>query len=262
MTFHPTQEKALVFTGDKFGNLGIFDSAASSYIKPEDDEDDGELKLAITQLKLHTRSISTLQVHEADLNSLYSASYDSTIRKLDLQKGVAIEIYAPSDASSEEGISGLQLIPNDPNMVYFTTLDGRFGIHDMRRKAKGQDMTTLYTLSEKKIGGFSINPGRPHVLATASLDRTLKLWDLRKITGKGESRAPFMIGEHESRLSVSSASFNYAGQVATASYDDTVKIYDFSKCSTMAAGTTLTEEEMRPTSIVKHNNQTGRWVTM
>jgi WD40 repeat protein len=262
MAFHPTEEKALVFAGDKFGSLGIFDTAESSYIKPEDDEDDGDLKLAITQLKLHTRSISALQFNETDLNSLYSASYDSTIRKLDLQKGVAVEVYAPIDSSIEEGISALQLIATEPNMVYFTTLDGRFGIHDMRLKAKGQDGTTLYTLSEKKIGGFAINPGRPHVLATASLDRTLKLWDLRKISGRGESRGPFLIGEHESRLSVSSASFNYAGQVATASYDDTVKVYDFSKCSTMAAGTKLTEEELKPTKVIPHNNQTGRWVTM
>jgi hypothetical protein len=73
---------------------------------------------------------------------------------------------------------------------------------------------------------------------------------------------PALVGKHESRLSVSHAAFNYAGQVATASYDDTVKIYDFSDCGNWKAGHALGEEEMKPKAIVPHNNQTGRWVTM
>jgi hypothetical protein len=63
-------------------------------------------------------------------------------------------------------------------------------------------------------------------------------------------------------LSVSHAAFNSAGQLATASYDDTVKIYDFSSVGTLSSGTELNDEQMTPTTIIPHNNQTGRWVTM
>ncbi|KAI9872892.1 MAG: hypothetical protein M1823_008056, partial [Watsoniomyces obsoletus] len=99
----------------------------------------------------------------------------------------------------------------------------------------------------------------------------MKLWDLRKISKK----LPTLVGEHESKLSVSHAAFNTAGQVATSSYDDTVKIHSFgvsknSKKGTGAlesmgtwnAGTQLEEDVMKPEVVVRHNNQTGRWVTI
>jgi WD40 repeat protein len=264
LTLHPTPEKALVFAGDKLGNLGIFDSEQSKAgIKKEVDEDEDELSddnfdPAITTLKPHARTISAFAQSPSEANALYMASYDSSIRKLDLAKGVAVEVYAPSDASIDEPISGVQISAQDPHTLHFTTLSGLFGTHDMRTK----DSTNLYQLSEKKIGGFSLHPAHPHYVATASLDRYLRIWDLRKISGKGASRLPALVGEHESRLSVSHAAFNYAGQVATASYDDTVKIHDFSGSGSWSAGHALEDNEMSPATVVPHNNQTGRWVTM
>jgi WD40 repeat protein len=246
----------LVFAGDKMGNLGIFDSSQNY------EADNEDWAPEITTLKVQARTISSLQCTPTDVNSVYSGSYDSTIRRLDLNKGVAVEVYAPEDPRHDEGISQIQMVPSNPNTVYFTTLQGRFGMHDTRIPTKKSPATELFALSEKKIGGFSVHPGNPHFLATASLDRTLKLWDLRKITGKDEERMPSLMGEHENRLSVSNASFNYAGQVATASYDDTVKIYDFNTISSSPIGTALTEEQMKPATVVPHNNQTGRWVTM
>ena len=90
----------------------------------------------------------------------------------------------------------------------------------------------------------------------------MKVWDLRKINGKDEWRTPALVGEHESRLSVSHAAFNSVGQVATASYDDTVKIHSLEGMGEWRAGKSLGDEEMKPSTVVQHNNQTGRWVTM
>ncbi|KAK5119235.1 hypothetical protein LTR85_007849 [Meristemomyces frigidus] len=265
--FHPTQDKALVFAGDKLGNLGIFDGSQTSpeQVKQEADDadEDGdvteEVEPAITTLKIHTRTISAFQFAPNDHNALYTASYDSSIRKLDLEKGQAVEVYAPEDRSSDEAVSGVEISRADPNMLYFTTLNGQFGIHDLRTAAHEAD---IMQLCEKKIGGFSLHPAQPHIFATASLDRTLKIWDLRKINGKKGWRLPALVGEHTSSLSVSHAAFNSAGQVATASYDDTVKIYDFSSAGDWKAGTSLSDEEMEPATIIPHNNQTGRWVTI
>lgn len=267
MTFHPAEEKGLVFAGDKLGNIGIFDASQKIKIKDEpaddadedgDDEDDAEPE--VTSFKIHTRTISAFNWAANDLTGLLSASYDSSIRKLDLQKGTAVEVYAPADKSADEPLSGVEVSRTDPNMLHFTTLDGQFGIHDMRTP-QGEVVEKLQ-LSEKKIGGFSLHPTQPHIVATASLDRTMKLWDLRKISGKGANRSPVLVGEHESRLSVSHAAFNAAGQVATTSYDDTVKIYDFSAATAWKTGHELSEAEMKPTTVIPHNNQTGRWVTI
>ena len=144
-----------------------------------------------------------------------------------------------------------------PHVLYFSRLDGYVGRIDTRSNTDAE----LYALSEKKIGGFSIHPQYPHYLATASLDRFMRVWDLRKISGKGEEKMPVMVGEHLSNLSVSHAAFNAVGQVATASYDDTIKIHSFEGMGNWTAGTTLSGESMKP-KVIRHNNQTGRWVTM
>jgi len=263
---HPTKDKALVFAGDKLGSLGLFDGSQTSpdEIKQEaddaDEDGDEDFEPAITTFKIHTRTISAFQFAPHDQNALFSASYDSSIRKLDLAEGKAIEVYAPEDKDADEPISGVEVSRLDPNMLHFATLNGQFGIKDMRTPA--HQCVELFQLSEKKIGGFSLHPAQPHLVATASLDRTMKLFDLRKLSGKGASRMPSLIGEHGSSLSVSHAAFNAAGQVATASYDDTVKIYDFSSLTDTKPGKQLTEAEMEPSAVIPHNNQTGRWVTI
>ena len=288
MSFHPTPAKAIVFAGDKLGNLGIIDGSQKTSDnqpkKEEDDEDqkpkkpssidrnpsdtdedeeDDDPNPEITTIKPHTRTISAMHTHHSTPETLYTASYDSSIRALDLQKSVAVELYAPADPSEDEPVSGIDMAATDPNVIYFTTLNGVLGRHDIRTE---RNDTELYQLSEKKIGGFSLNPIAPHYLATASLDRTLKLWDLRKITKK----LPTMVGEHESRLSVSHAAFNSAGQVATSSYDDSIKIHSFGVGGTSGldamgswkSGIQLSEEQMTPETVIRHNCQTGRWVTM
>ncbi|KAF2862237.1 WD repeat-containing protein [Piedraia hortae CBS 480.64] len=258
--FHPTREKPLVFAGDKLGSLGLFD--ASQRIKQEaddaDEDGDDDEEPAITTFKIHTRTICAMQFSFQDSGSLYTASYDSSVRKLDLEKGQAVEVYAPTDTDADDAISGIEFTRNDPNLLHFTTLNGAFGIHDIRAPKAVEYMQLCY----KKIGGFSLHPTNPHILATASLDRTLKIWDLRNISGNGDERLPELMGEHTSRLSVSSASFNSAGQIATTSYDDTVKIYDFSSAGKWKPGHAIPDEKMQPATVVPHNNQTGRWVTI
>ena len=258
MAFHPEPKKALVFAGDKMGNFGIFDASQTpEQIKNEDDEDEDVPDPEITTLKVHTRTISSFQVSPNNPSHILTSSYDSSIRQMDLATGVATELYGPADKEADEPLSGLEIDPVQPHVLYFSRLDGHVGRHDTRENSKSAT-TQIWELSEKKIGGFSIHPQYPHFLATASLDRTMCLWDLRKTTAS----KPVQLGEHTSRLSVSHAAFNSVGQVATSSYDDTIKIYNYENMGSWKAGAKLTEEQMEPTHVVKHNNQTGRWVTM
>lgn len=266
--FHPTADKALVFAGDKMGNLGIFDaSQTSASVKaendvkkeePDEDDEEDDPDPAITSFHCHTRTISSFQFSHANPSHLYTCSYDSSLRLLDLTKSKSTEIYAPSDSSLDEPLSGVEMDPTAPHMLYFSRLDGHVGRVDTR----APNTTDVFQLSEKKIGGFSLNPANPHFIATASLDRYLRIWDLRKLSGKASRQLPPLIGEHESRLSVSHAAFNSAGQVATASYDDTVKIHTFEGMGSWGPGHKVSDDEMAPSSIIRHNNQTGRWVTM
>jgi len=269
--FHPTTDKPLIFAGDKMGNLGIFDASQKSALAnqgngvkaeeadgDDEDEEEDDLDPAITSFHCHTRTISSFQISPANPSHLYTSSYDSSLRLLDLSKSTSTEIYAPQDTSLDEPLSGVEVDPTAPHMLYFSRLDGHLGRTDTR----APNTTDVFQLSEKKIGGFSLHPGNPHFIATASLDRYLRIWDLRKLSGKRGVQLPALIGEHESRLSVSHAAFNSAGQVATASYDDTIKIHTFEGMGGFSPGHKMSEAEMEPSSIVRHNNQTGRWVTM
>jgi len=262
MIFHPSETKPLIFAGDKMGHLGVFDASQerpTSAVKNEDeDEEDDDPDPVITTLKPHTRTISAMFIHPLKPTHLYTASYDSSIREMDLEKTTSEEKYAPDSTSTDEPISGVDMAADDPHCLYWTTLDGAFGRYDVRTADKST--VAQWQLSEKKIGGFSLYPSRSHYFATASLDRFMRLWDLRKL----DRDNPVPVGEHESRLSVSHAAFNSAGQIATSSYDDTLKIYDFGAkgIASWEPGHTVSEEDMKPNVVVRHNCQTGRWVTM
>ncbi|KAN0080547.1 WD40-repeat-containing domain protein [Elaphomyces granulatus] len=255
MTFHPSEAKPLIFAGDKMGHLGVID-ASQERLPTEGDEDPDP---SVTTLKPHTRPISTMSIHPSKPTHLYTASYDSSIREMDLEKMTSMEKFAPDSPNVDEPISGIDMAANDPHCLYWTTLDGSFGRYDVRAASRNTTVAR-WQLSEKKIGGFSLFPSQSHYLATASLDRFMRLWDLRKLSHEN----PVPVGEHESRLSVSHAAFNSAGQVATSSYDDTLKIFDFGRkgISSWEPGRTVSDTDMKPDTAIRHNCQTGRWVTI
>ncbi|KIH93346.1 WD domain containing protein [Sporothrix brasiliensis 5110] len=277
MAFHPTEDKPIVFAGDKEGRLGIFDASQEpdTPVKEEDADDDEEAEAeapepVIVGFKPHARTISSIHVLDSDPSSVYTASYDTTIRKLDIQAQKSVEVYAPPDDQSDAdmAISCMDFASDNPNLVFFSTLRGTLGRHDLR--AKPASATTIWPglHDHHKIGGFSLSPRQPHLVATASLDRTLKIWDLRKIvTHKDEDGSkvdrPALLGEDPARLSVSHAAWGPGGHIATTSYDDTIRVYDFSAAqSTWTPGQALGDDETEPAHKISHNNQTGRWVTI
>lgn len=255
--FHPIEEKPIIFAGDKEGAMGVFDGSQTA---PEVDDDDDAVipDPVISAFKTHARTITSFVFSHTDANAVFSSSYDSSIRKMDLEKGVSTQVFAPQDPDEDMPISALDVAPSQPNVLYFSTLDGSVGRYDIRVPNSEE----IWTLSEQKIGGFSLHPLQPHLLATASLDRTIKIWDLRQVTGKGDLRHPALLGEHSSRLSISHASWSAGGQLATSSYDDTIKIYNFAEAGKWPPGKDIDESTLEPAHTIRHNNQTGRWVTI
>ena len=259
MGFHPTEDKPIIFAGDKEGAMGLFDASQDAPEVDEDDEDAEYPDPVISAFKTHSRTISSFHFHASDANAVFTASYDSSIRKLDLARGMSTEVFAPADTSEDLPISALDMPSSDANTIIFSTLDGSVGRHDLRQPASKAE---IWSLCDQKIGGFSLHPSHPHLFATASLDRTLKIWDLRKITGGKDSKHPALVGEHESRLSVSHAAWSRGGRIATSSYDDRIKSYNFLDAGSWKAGHEIPEKDMAPVKQIPHNNQTGRWVTI
>lgn len=272
LAFHPTATKPLIFASDKVGNLGIFDAASTSKETP-----DGDPTPDISTFKVHARTISAFTFDSTSPTSLYTSSYDGSIRLFNLTTGVASEVHT-GPAEDDEALSGVDIV--DGHTIYFSTLLGRLGRRDTRAP---ESEAELWSLSEKKIGGFGLHPGATHLCATGSLDRTVKVWDLRRLAGTGEGRRPALLGSHTSRLSVSCALWSGGGTLATTSYDDTIKLYHFPNALSWGADSAGKEKgkgkvkvkkevvaeddgeespEIEPTYTIRHNNQTGRWVTI
>jgi WD40 repeat protein len=246
---HPSPTKPLVFAGDKVGNLGIWDVFGST----EDDE--GKEVPLVTSYALHSRTISQFLFSPTDATKLYTSSYDTTIRVLDLPTGVATEVYFPPDENDTDALLSSVQIQANGNILLFANFHGQVGRLDLREPVIGRK-TTLYSLHDKKIGGFSVFPSMEEIIATSSLDRTMKIWDLRKISAK----TPVLMGEYEAGKSISSIEFNRKGDVVATSYDDTLSVFNSVVGSTSPVGEDL--GTLVPSERVLHNNQTGRYVSV
>lgn len=260
MHFHPSVDKKLVMAGDKIGELGLWDAEAVKTEKNDDDEDEEEPQMY--SFKPHSRTISKIITGPDAPQRIYTASYDGSIRCLDLEGFVSSEAFVfDSDPRHPLGISDFHM--PDANTLYYSTLDGQFGIHDMRDPS----VKKLYTLHEKKIGGFGLNPKANHQIVSASLDRAFKIWDLRKIDLNPDYEdekvySPHLYGQYDSRLSVSCADWNQSGDIVVNGYDDRINIFHFPEATKAWDTDTQFEDPFKPAVSLKHNCQTGRWVTI
>ncbi|KAK0556781.1 hypothetical protein OC846_000970 [Tilletia horrida] len=90
MAFHPTTDKDLIFAGDKEGAIGIWEPWAQTddTADDEDADEEGDASKASGRtwsVQVHGKdAVVCLKFDPADPSSLYSSSYDSTIRQLHL----------------------------------------------------------------------------------------------------------------------------------------------------------------------------------
>lgn len=244
IAFHPSIDKKLILGGDTNGNCGIWNSENTEEVD-------------ITSFKLHGKSICKYEFNINEPNKVYTASYDGSIRSIDLSTLKSTQFFIND---FDGGISDINF--NNQHEIYYTTLQGEFGRLDLR--SNDHSKRKILRLSNKKIGGFTINPNDPNQLATASLDRTLKIWDLRNIIdcdwneSDDELQTLHSFGTYDSRLSVSTVDWNHSNGLVCNGYDDTVNIFNLDT----ANWSKDTNEDLTPTHKIKHNCQTGRWVSI
>ncbi|KAF8964048.1 WD40-repeat-containing domain protein, partial [Flammula alnicola] len=297
--YHPEVTKDLIFFGDKNGQLGIWDARAPP---DEEEDEDGDIAPENREggkywrLQLHwpatpKSSISCIKLDPIDSHNVYTSSYDCTIRSLSFVSGTSKEIY-----SSEDGvlICSIDLPPTGQEMWVSDAAGGATHLDLREDKSKAR----RYGLSEAKIGSISINPTRPHFLLTASNSRSSSkslIWDARKLNGmpiklahrsskhdsaqhtidfnssvvekymESEAGKGGLRGEWKHEKSASSAYWDPRGrQIVSTSYDDTLRCMSnflCLHCATIADGRD-SFPSLRPFCHIKHNCQTGKWLTI
>ncbi|KAG2734415.1 hypothetical protein G9P44_002421 [Scheffersomyces stipitis] len=287
INFHPSTTDRVVAAGDTNGNVGIW--------AVDSGEDDSEPTISI--LRPHGKAISRILTPVAEQNKLYSASYDGSVRVLDLNKLASTEVVYLNDPYENDdyalGVSDINFCASDANLLYMTTLSGSFHKHDIRTPFKPLKSKDILRLHDKKIGSFSINPNNTYQIATASLDRTLRIWDLRNVSkanaewSEFENQiSPHLYGSFSSRLSVSCVDWNSENRLVCNGYDDYINIFDLSGSEELPAVTewesdfqpnvakksrkrktdedeeSLIPDNLKAFNKIKHNCQTGRWVSI
>jgi len=251
VTCHPSTSMLVVAAGDKVGNLGLWS------VDSEEGGTDG-----VSLFKPHGGAINNLEWNH-DGSSLFSVSYDGSVREMDVEKQIFSEVFAAYDDSPEYKTKlGYGIDQGYNYWIQYGILDHRQDrcmflststgdvIHiDLRAGSSGITFNQK-GLSEKKINTVHLHPNG-HTLATCGLDRTVKLWDVRKFPITKTTKAPIAYQTHG--RSIDSAFFSPSGK----------NIIATTKCDTLS----LTDNPHLKTGLMKcsktfrHNNQTGRWLT-
>jgi WD40 repeat protein len=264
LAWHPSASTRTVVSGDKWGNVGCWNTAAPQGKNGKD----------ISSFQPHCRPVTKLMFLPHDTNKLYSSAWDGTIRVTD---------FAASGSLTSRLVYGTEIV-DKPEWngiksfdIYGQTLiaargDGQVAITDLRCKAVRASGLQCHQLHGKKGRTANQDVNTVHVraadgghyLATSSKDKSVKIWDLRKLAGaggkNGKSSSSTCITTLGRSKSVNSAFWSpCGGMLLTTSMDDRICIYNsadvIKKAGKKASGS------IDPHRSIIHNNQTGRWLT-
>ena len=195
----------------------------------------------------HAQYVSGLVWGERSNSQLVTASYDGSVRYLDVESGVFSLAYSDDDAE----FSAMNM---SEHVVYLGTNTGYLDAIDLRCP----DVIHSLHASLKKINTVDIDVrGTGHSLTCSSTDCTIKVFDTRKIlktTAKPSANSvtkPLLLGSHERACQGAYFAPDGSGRIVSTSFDDTVRVWD----SRNASGGVMSES-----LSIKHDNNTGRWV--
>ncbi|KAG9313337.1 WD40-repeat-containing domain protein [Chiua virens] len=178
------------------------------------------------------------RIDPIDSHSLYTTSYDCTIRQFSFVSGVSRQIY-----SSDALITSLDLIPSGHEM-WISDAAGGVTHMDLR---EGPSNARWYQLSNQKIGN-SVSKNMGH--SKTGIQNFIETKH-----GSGSLR-----GENAHGKSVTSAYWDPRGRsIVSTCYDDTLRIWELDAGKYDAFPVF---PAFAPFSRVKHNCQTGKWVTL
>ena len=245
---HPSMAKKIIAVGGKQGELAIWDATQvveeceSCPTITDFSNINDQVYGTLPPFRSFEPRVFVFQPHNTSEGSsvsnlkyqssyqLLSTCYDGSIRCMDINKGVFDDLYSGDDL-----INGLD---GGDKVWWFSHGLGIVSRLDMREAAK----PATFHLHGVKIGTVSVNNNS---LCTASNDRSLCLWDIRHLKPEDNKH----LWNYECGRAVTAAYINPndPSLILSTSYDDHVLVHSIKHPS--------------PLHTIKHNNQTGRWIT-
>ncbi|XP_076471667.1 WD repeat-containing protein 76-like [Babylonia areolata] len=232
VALHPANDRVLAMAGDKWGRLGFWDISATNQDS------------SVVTFRPHSRPIGHIVVPPSAPHTVYTCSYDATLRSGHIERGVFEELYSVPEEEDDLFRSFDFLSPSSLLLAQFR---GDVAVLDTR--TPGQRAEKVYRVCDKYLRTVSVHPSCPNIFITAGTDMKVSVWDLRKLSSKGSKPLHFLTHGR----AVSSAYFSplTGRHILSCSADDTLNIYN---CSSSCG-------EVTRAKTVSHNNKTGRWLT-
>lgn len=231
VAIHPSERRTLVASGDKYGNVGLWNV--------DDNSDEKEIYM----FELHSRGVSRLSFCPWNPAHLLSLSYDGTVRCGDVTRSVFDEIYR----DEEESFSSFGFYSADGSVLIVSHWDSMLSLMDRRTPGTTYEVRSPVDLSSPRT--VSVHPLQRELCVVAGAGDVC-VYDVRQISSKKLRPVVSLPGHSKS---VSSAYFSpvTGNRVLTTCADDRLRVFDSSSPSSTIPLLTS----------IRHNNFTGRWLS-
>ncbi|KAH0620146.1 hypothetical protein JD844_014779 [Phrynosoma platyrhinos] len=226
---HPSESRTLVAAGDKWGQVGLWDLDCTSA--------DG-----VHAFVIHSQPVSCMYFSPFNPAHLLSLSHDGTLRCGDVTRAVFDEVYR----NDEYSLSSFDFLDNDASTLMVGMWDGKVAVVDRRTPGCSSELSADLNSMTRTV---HVHPLDRQYFVNAGA-RNVDIYDVRHLKKSGSKPVVLLTGHTKS---VASAYFSpiTGNRVLTTCADDTLRIFG-TKCLSSLAPTLTT---------IRHNNNTGRWLT-
>ncbi|KAM7104079.1 WD repeat-containing protein 76 [Ciconia maguari] len=228
MAIHPSESIIFVAAGDKSGQIGLWNVNCES-------EEGAHVFIP------HNYPVSCMHFSPFNPAHLLSLSND-TLRCGDVTRAVFDEI-----CRSEESLSSFDFLEDNASTAIVGHWDGGIAVVDRRTPGTSSELSA--DIGFKRTRTVHVHPvNKQYFIAAGSVD--VCIYDVRYLKSNGNKPVSSLKGHTKS---VASAYFSpvTGNRVVTVCADDKLRVYDTTSLSSTVA----------VLSTVRHNNNTGRWLT-
>ncbi|XP_072258627.1 WD repeat-containing protein 76 isoform X2 [Pyxicephalus adspersus] len=231
VAIHPSRSRTLVASGDKYGNVGLWNL------------EDNSADMGIYTFELHSRYVGCLSFCPWNSAQLLSLSYDGTVRCGDVTRTVFDEIYR----DEEENFSSFDFFSSDGSVLIVSHWDSQLSLVDRRTPGTTYEGRAPVDLSGPRT--VSVHPLQRELCVVAGAGDVC-VYDVRQLSQK-KLRPVLSLPGHTK--SVQSAYFSpvSGNRILTTCADDRLRVFDSSSLSSTVPLLTS----------IRHNNFTGRWLS-